>query len=160
MDAAGARWIRALDTFAGPGRSHIDPTRQLITAIRFSIPATPWGTAWRRAGRRSSLVLPILNCAVKLVLDEEGGRIANAAIALGPVAACPHRAAEAESFLAGRTPDPRTFAEAARLAERGADPRTSIHRASRAYRLAILPALVEDALASAAARAMTTAIRE
>lgn len=156
MDAAGVRWIRALDTFAGPGRSHIDPTRQLITAIRFPIPATPWGTAWRRAGRRPSLILPTLNCAIKLVLDEEGSRIASAAIALGPVAPRPHRAAEAETFLVGRTPDPRTFAEAARLAECGADPRTSIHRASCSYRLAILPALVEDALGAAAARGRRT----
>ena len=70
VDRDGERWIPVRDTFAGPGRSHIDPTRQLITAIRFPIPATPWGTAWRRAGRRPSLILPTLNCAVKLVLDK------------------------------------------------------------------------------------------
>ena len=63
----------------------------------------------------------------------------DAAIGMGPVASCPHRAAEAEAYLIGRAPDPETFAEAARLAEHGADPRSSIHRASREYRLAILP---------------------
>jgi CO/xanthine dehydrogenase FAD-binding subunit len=152
VDRDGENWIPVLDTFAGPGRSHIDPTRQLITTIRFAIPATPWGTAWRRAGRRPSLILPTLNCAVKLALNEDGSRIASAAIGMGPVASCPHRAAEAEAFLVGRAPDPDTFAEAAQLAERGADPRSSIHRASRAYRLAILPALVEDALTMAAER--------
>jgi carbon-monoxide dehydrogenase medium subunit len=152
-DRDSARWIPVLETFAGPGRSHIDPTRQLITAIRFPMPAAGWGTAWRRAGRRPSLILPTLNCAVKLVLDKAGNRIARAAIGLGPVASCPHRATEAESYLVGRVPDAATFAEAAQLAERGADPRTSIHRASREYRLAILPALVEDALEEAARRA-------
>lgn len=150
VDAAGARWLPVLSTFLGPGRSAIDPTRQLITAIRFPIPQTPWGTAWRRAGRRRSLILPTLNCAVKLVLDESGERITRAAIALGPVASCPHRAAEAEAFLVGRAPEPDAFAEAARLAQQGADPRTSIHRASREYRLAILPVLVAEALGSAA----------
>ena len=140
VDRDGERWIPVLDTFAGPGRSHIDPTRQLITTIRFPIPATPWGTAWRRAGRRPSLILPTLNCAVKLVLSEDGSRVIDAAIGMGPVASCPHRAAEAEAYLIGRVPDPATFAEAARLAEHGADPRSSIHRASREYRLAILPA--------------------
>ena len=153
VDRQGERWIPVLDTFAGPGRSHIDPTRQLITTIRFPIPATPWGTAWRRAGRRPSLILPTLNCAVKLVLSEDGSRVIDAAIGMGPVASCPHRAAEAETYLIGRAPEPATFAEAARLAERGADPRSSIHRASREYRLAILPVLVEEALGVAAERA-------
>jgi CO/xanthine dehydrogenase FAD-binding subunit len=154
IDREGARWVPVLATFAGPGRSHIESTRQLITAIRFPIPAAPWGTAWRRAGRRPSLILPTLNCAVKLVLSEDGTQIADGAIGMGPVASCPHRATEAEAYLVGRAPEPETFAEAGRLAERGADPRSSVHRASREYRLAILPALVEDALATAAKRAI------
>ncbi len=152
-DAAGERWLPVLSSFLGPGRSTIDPTRQIITAIRFPIPATPWGTAWRRAGRRPSLILPTLNCAVKLVLDADGGRITQTAIALGPVASCPHRAAEAEASLISRAPGPEAFAEAARLAQHSADPRSSINRASREYRLAILPALVEEALGMAAERA-------
>ncbi len=156
VDATGGRWLPVLSTFAGPGRSHIDPTRQIVTLIRFPIPATPWGTAWRRAGRRPSLILPTLNCAVKLVLDEGGGRIAEAAIALGPVAACPHRAVAAEASLVGRPPGPKAFAEAARLAQRDANPRSSIHRASREYRLAILPVLVAEALGIAAERARDT----
>ena len=156
VDRDGARWILAQEMFAGPGRSHIDPTRQLITMIRFPIPATLWGTAWRRAGRRPSLVLPTLNCAVKLVLSEDGSRIIDAAIGMGPVASCPHRAAEAETYLIGRAPTPETFAEAAHLALHGADPRTSIHRASREYRLAILPGLTEATLAAAAARVVDT----
>jgi len=153
VDRETSRWLPVLNTFAGPGRSHIDPTRQLITTIRFPIPVTPWGTAWRRAGRRPSLILPTLNCAVKLVLNEDRSRITDAAIGMGPVASCPHRAAEAEAFLVGRAPDQATFVEAARLAEHGADPRSSIHRASREYRLAILPVLVEEALGVAVERA-------
>jgi carbon-monoxide dehydrogenase medium subunit len=153
LDRAGAGWIPVLDSFAGPGRSYIDPTRQFITTIRFPIPMTPWGTAWRRAGRRPSLILPTLNSAVKLVLDDDGSRITAAAIGIGPVASCPHRASEAEAYLIGRAPEPEIFAEAARLAEHGADPRSSIYRASREYRLAILPVLVEEALGVAVERA-------
>ena len=154
VDRDGERWIPVLDTFAGPGRSHIDPTRQLITTIRFPIPTTPWGTAWRRAGRRPSLILPTLNCAVKLVLSEGGNRVIDAAIGMGPVASRRHRATEAEAYLIGRAPYPATLAQAARLADRDADPRSSIHRASREYRLAILPALVEEALITATERGL------
>ena len=150
---AGGRWMPVLSSFAGPGRSAIDATRELVTAIRFPIPRMPWGTAWRRAGRRPSLILPTLNCAVKLVLNQDGSRILSATIGLGPVAACPQRAMTAKAYLTGRAPDPATLAEAARLALCDANPRTSIHRASREYRLAILPVLVAEALALAAERA-------
>lgn len=154
LETTGTRWLPVAETFLGPGRSAIDSTRQLIAAVRFPAPVTPWGTAWRRAGRRPSLILPTLNCAVKLALDEDRVRIADAAIALGPVAATPLRAIAAEALLIGRMPTSEAFTEAARLAQSAADPRSSIHRASRAYRLAILPALVADALATAAQRAM------
>ncbi len=146
--------------YAGPGRSRIDSTRQLVTHIRFPIPPGSgtgggWGTAWRRAGRRPSLVLPTLNCAAKVVLD--GDTIASAAIAMGPVGPCPVRAHEAEAFLAGRAPAPATLAEAAQLALCDAEPRTSVLRASREYRLAVLPVLVEEALTQAVERARLAA---
>jgi CO/xanthine dehydrogenase FAD-binding subunit len=150
-DARGAAWRPVAELFGGPGRSAIDPTRALITRIRFSLPERPWGTAWRRVGRRASLVLPILNCAVKLELEE--GRIALAAIALGPVAPTPFRAAMAEAFLRGQEPSASVFAEAARLAQMESNPRSSTVRASREYRLAVLPALVQEALDIAARRA-------
>ena len=150
-DAAG--WQPLASLYAGPGRSAIDSTQQLVTHIRFPVPPHRWGTGWRRMGRRPSLVLPTLNCAVKIVLD--GALIESAAIAMGPVGPCPIRAAGAEAFLAGRRPGQETFTEAAQLALCDADPRSSALRASRGYRLAVLPVLVEEALASAAHRATT-----
>jgi carbon-monoxide dehydrogenase medium subunit len=176
LDAAGERWLPVPELYAGPGRSRIDPTRELVTHIRFATPPgsgrpDAWGTAWRRAGRRPSLVLPTLNCAVKVVIGRGGRsgraslrwpsgrggrggeRIVKAAIAMGPVGPCPVRAHEAESFLAGREPQPEVLAEAAQLALCDADPRSNLLRASREYRLAVLPALITDALAEAVARA-------
>jgi carbon-monoxide dehydrogenase medium subunit len=150
LDASGATWQRVADLYLGPGRSKIDPTGQLITAIRFRVPAGAWGTAWRRAGRRPSLVLPTLNCAATVTLD--GERIAAATIAMGPVGPCPVRAGDAEAFLRGQTPTPEVIAEAAQLALCNAQPRSSALRASREYRMAVLPALVEDALTLAAQR--------
>ena len=95
-------------------------------------------------------MLPTLNCAVKIVLD--GALIESAAIAMGPVGPCPVRAAGAEAFLVGRPPRQETFAEAAQLALCNANPRSSALRASRGYRLAVLPVLVKEALTCAAHR--------
>lgn len=153
VDAGGAAWRSVESLFLGPGVSAVDPSRQLITHIRFPRPHSPWGTAWNRVGRRPALVLPILNCAVKLCLDPGSGRIAHACIALGPVAPRPFRAREAEAFLKGRPPGAEPFAQAARMAQRESNPRSSVMRASREYRLAVLPSLVSDALAVAAERA-------
>jgi CO/xanthine dehydrogenase FAD-binding subunit len=144
VDRDGAAWRPVQSLFLGPGRSAIDPTGQIVSHIRFPLPAGRWGTAWRRLGRRASLVLPILNCAVKVELDD--GRIRRATVALGPVATRPFRAAAAEAYLAGQEISEVIFAEAGRLAQGECNPRTSIMRASREYRLAVIPELVRDAL--------------
>ncbi len=146
-----SEWRSVASLFAGPGHSRIDSTRQLVTHIRFPIPRHPWGTGWQRAGRRPSLVLPTLSCATRIVLD--GDLIESAAIAMGPVGPCPIRASDAEAFLVGRRPTQETFSEAAQLALSDADPRSNVLRASREYRLAVLPVLVEEALDIAARRA-------
>ncbi len=174
VDEDGARWRPVESLFEGPGISAVDPTRQLITAIRFSpsgsgrsssaSEARPrWGTAWRRVGRRPALALPILNCAVAVCLEErltdrsklsrEGPGIRRVAIALGPVGPRPERMREAESFLTGRLPTEETIARAAELATCEARPRSSTFRASREYRLEIIPVLVTEALNAALARA-------
>lgn len=151
VDAQGEAWRPIESLFLGPGKSAVDPTRQIITRIRFPIPAGPWGTAWKRLGRRPSLVLPILNCAVKVEL--QGDQIGRAAIALGPVAPRPFRAAQTEAFLAGKAPTHQLFEEAGQIGRRESNPRSSVMRASRDYRLDIIPVLISDALAVACQRA-------
>ncbi len=152
VDTSGATWQPVAGLFAGPGRSTVDPARQIITHIRCRRPAAAWGTAWRRAGRRPSLILPTVNCAVKLTLAADGSLTA-AVVAVGPVATVPFRAAVVEAFLQGAEPGPATWGEAGRLAQAVAQPRSSPLRASRAYRLAIIPELVAGALAEAYGRA-------
>lgn len=164
VDRHGVGWRPVESLFSGPGVSVIDPSRQLITHVRFPRPLASSGTAWNRIGRRPSLVLPILNCAVKLCLDPRGAqfddahheRITHATIALGPVAPRPFRAREAEVFLSGQPPTAEIFAQAARIAQGESNPRSSVMRASRDYRLAIIPPLISDALTVAAERATQT----
>jgi len=165
VDREGVRWEQVESLFEGPGMSAVDPTRQIVTAIRFPRPESRTGTAWQRVGRRSALVLPILNCAVQVWLAHDGcsdgdqgpttERIARASIALGPVAPRPQRMRQAESFLAGRVSTAEAVARAADLAAGEAQPRTSVMRASRDYRLKIIPVLVTEALNTALDRART-----
>jgi CO/xanthine dehydrogenase FAD-binding subunit len=166
VSRSGGAW-RAVETlFKGPGASAIDPTRQVVTKMRFPRPRSPWGTAWQRVGRRASLVLPVLNCAVSLHLDpgstngpgRGGVGIAHAAIALGPVAPHPLRMREAEAFLRGRPATADVFLEAARIAQEASNPRSSVMRASREYRLANIPPLVSEALRVATNRATDAAV--
>lgn len=150
-DSSGERWLPVGELFAGPGRSTLDSTRQLVTRLRFALPERAWGVAWQRVGRRTALVLPTLNCAVKLTLA--GGRIERAIIAIGPAGRVPFRAAQAEEYLVGREPLEAVFAEAGRIARQEANPRGNPLRASREYRLQIVEVLTRRALSEAFARA-------
>lgn len=147
-DAEGAAWQAVESLFLGPGKSSVDPTRQLATRIRFPRCEQRRGTAWVRLARRPSLTLPILNCAVNLVL-KESGEIQKARIALGPVAPRPFRARKAEEFLEGRFPSQETIKQAAEIAQSETSPRGNVLRASREYRLAEIPVIVENSLACA-----------
>jgi len=153
VDADGAAWRPIDSLFAGPGKSSLDPTRQLVTRIRFPRCEQGRGTAWYRLVRRPSLTLPILNCAVNIFLDESGKTITRARIAIGPVAPRPFRAREADQFLEGRLVSDENLKQAAEIAQRETNPRGNILRASRDYRLATIPVIVENALVCAVQRA-------
>jgi carbon-monoxide dehydrogenase medium subunit len=150
-EEGGTRWQPIESLFRGPGISAVDPTRQMVTCIRFARPGLNTGTAWRRVGRRSALALPILNCAVKLQIDACacGLVVHQSTIALGPVAPRPFRARQAETFLNGQPLTQDSLAKAGLVAQAESNPRSSALRASREYRLALIPTLVSEALAEA-----------
>ena len=151
--SGGQQWRPLSELFLGPGRSAVDPTREMITAIRFPMPPGRHGSAWERIGRRRALVLPILNCGVSLALDGEGDQIAWARVSLGPVAPVPFRARQTEAFLQGQPAIDETFVQAGEIAAGEASPRTSLLRASREYRVEVLKVLVRQGLARSAEEA-------
>lgn len=150
----GFRSVPVEELFLGPGLSAVDPTREILTAVEF--PACPegshWGFSWQRIGRRPALVLPILNCAVKLQLIPGKGppAVKKAVIGLGPAAPHPLRAREAETYLTGRKFTPEAVRGAALRVRDQAHPRSSLMRASREYRLEIIPGVISRALEEAA----------
>ena len=157
QDENSERWIPVEEIFIGPGISAVDPREQLITRIRFpTIDAGHrCGTAWKRVGRRQALVLPILNCAVKIQLTDhqDQPRIKEARIALGPAAPCPFLARETALHLKGKLPSSGTFLAAADFVQQEVQPRTSPLRASREYRQSLSHVLVAEALEEAVRRA-------
>ncbi len=146
-------WKPVGELFLGPGKSALDPTRQMITHIRFPVPQGRHGSAWERIGRRRALVLPILNCAVSVGLELASERFEWARISLGPVAPVPFRAKLSEAFLAGKPATIDVLRQAGEVAAGEAQPRTSLLRASREYRLEVLKVLVRQALERAVAQA-------
>ncbi len=152
----GRAWRPVADLFLAPGQSAVDPRREMITAVRFAALGPRQGSAWERLGRRRALVLPILNCGASLALDGDD-RIAWARLSLGPVAPVPYRACQAEAFLAGQPAGEEAFARAAEIAAGECQPRTSLLRASREYRLEVLPVLVRRSLVRAAEQARARA---
>lgn len=152
-DPHGQGWQPVRELFLGPGKSSLDPTRQMITHVRFPVPGGRHGSAWQRIGRRRALVLPILNCAVCVGLDTAGERFTWARLALGPVAPVPFRASETEAFLVGKPVSADMIQQAGHIAAGEAQPRTSLLRASREYRLEVLPVLVREGLERAVSQA-------
>jgi carbon-monoxide dehydrogenase medium subunit len=59
---------------------------------------------------------------------------------------------EAERFLEGRSPTKENIKQAAEIAQGETNPRGNVLRASRNYRLATIPVIVEDALSTAVQR--------
>ncbi len=85
----------------------------LILAIRLPAEAAAFSANARylKVRERTSFAFAVASCAAALRM--EGGRIAEARLALGAVAAKPWRVAEAEALLAGEAPETAVFERAA-----------------------------------------------
>jgi CO/xanthine dehydrogenase FAD-binding subunit len=157
-DKQGRTWHPVTELFLGPGKSAVDPTQQMITTMRFPVPAGRHGSAWERLGRRRALVLPILNCGVSIGLSDDSQRFEWSRIGLGPVAPVPFRAKEAEAYLAGSPATEESFVQAAEIVASEAKPRTSLLRASKEYRIEVLKVLVRQGLSRAVEQAQARAV--
>jgi CO/xanthine dehydrogenase FAD-binding subunit len=150
-ERTGHRWTPIASLYAGVGRSTVDPTTAMVTQLRFRAFGEGETGAFERLAKRRALILPILNTAV--VVGLQNGKVQKARIAMGPVAQTPFVATQAAEALVGRTPDEASIAGAARLAAEVAQPRYSLLRGSAEYRKAMVEVLVRRALSRAAAAA-------
>ena len=123
---------------------------EILAEIRVPLPPAKSGSAYRKLKRKTG-DYAVAAVAVQLSLSASG-TIERAAIALTNVASTPLEALEAQKFLAGKTPDEKTIAEAARLAAKAASP-SADRRGSVEYKREMTRVLAGRALKAALERA-------
>ena len=142
----GHQWVPVASLFVSPGVSRIDATTEMITAFRFRAQAPRESSAYERLARRKAVALPVINVAVRVLLDADGSHIREAHIAIGPVAPVPFRAQEAEAALKDQPVSDEVIIDAVEMAARESKPRTSLLRAGKEYRRELIRVLTRRAL--------------
>ena len=130
----GEREVRLAEYFTGYRQSVRRPD-ELIKTIRIPLPVAPV-TAFHKIAKRRFDDISGVAVAYAMRLDDDR-TVASIRIGLGGVAATPIRALAAEEALAGR-PWTRELVAAAAAEMAGAGTPMSDHRASQAYRIAML----------------------
>ncbi len=146
----GAREVSLVDFHSLPGdtpdRETVLEPGDLVVAVR--LPAEAAGFAgharYLKVRERTSYAFAVVSAAAALRMD--GGRIAEARIALGGVALKPWRAVAAEAALAGAQPDAASFRRAAEAGLADAKP-----SGDNAFKIELARRIVARALALAAA---------
>jgi carbon-monoxide dehydrogenase medium subunit len=130
----------------GPGRCTVDPTAEILTAVRFRALDPNQGSAFERLAKRKALALPILNAAAVVALNDGGDAFQEVRLAVGPAAPTPFRARQAEEALRGAVVEAPAIAAALELAAREAQPRTNPVRGSQDYRREMVKVLLRRAV--------------
>jgi len=129
-----------------PGRESELAPGDLIVAVRLPAAAGRFAAHARylKVRERTSYAFAVVSAAAALRL--ENGKVVDARLALGGVAAKPWRARAAEQALTGVAPNAASFLEAAQLALAGAKP-----SGDNAFKIELAQRLIVRALAAAAA---------
>jgi len=147
----GVKWEPIVDLYEDIGRSRVDSTREIGTAIRCRSIKTGEGWAYLRIKGRNDLWLPALNTAVWVSISN--GKVLSNRIVMGPVAPAPFRAKQTEDLLNGSTISMALVERAAQEAMKEANPRDSVLRGSSGYRKELARVLVRRALLQSLERA-------
>lgn len=155
------KWLPVCDIFLGPGRSLLEPGRDLLLGFRFKRAGRGESTAFKRIMRPQGVALPIMGCAVWVKLDSTSSTYEAARISIAPVGPKPTRASEVEAELVGKPATNDTIESVAAFAQTVLHPRTSKYRATEDYRSEMISVLLRRTLTLATERARTgTAVPE
>jgi CO/xanthine dehydrogenase FAD-binding subunit len=147
------RWIPFTSLFLGPGKSAIDSTREVLTALRFKATGDHEASAFSRIMRPQGVALPIMNFSAKVRVSDD--QIEKVALAVAPVAPTPFRCQQTEASLTGKPATSESIERAVAVLLSECKPRTSPHRATAEYRKEVLPVLLRRTLSKAIERVKT-----
>jgi carbon-monoxide dehydrogenase medium subunit len=145
----GQRTIKADDFFVGTFETALEPG-EVVTEIRFPIPAAHTGSAYEKLANKASHYA-VAGCAAVVALDGDGTCSAASVVITG-AASKTTRASAVEAALVGKKLDEATIAEAASHAADGLDLLEDIH-GSKAYRGQMSAVMARRAITRAAERA-------
>jgi carbon-monoxide dehydrogenase medium subunit len=146
---SGVRTIRADDFFLGLFETALQPG-ELITEIRFAIPAARTGSAYTKLPNKASHYA-VVGCAAVVTLDTDG-TCTSASVVITGASVKPTRASGVEAGLIGKKLDEATVANAASQAADGLELVEDIH-GSKAYRAQMAAVFAKRAILKAAERA-------
>ena len=144
----GSFWTGARKTALRPG--------EIITGVEITLKQKSM-SAYLKLGPRQAMDIAIASAAVIITPGQQV--IQEARIALGGAGPTPLRARAAEAYLKGQPALTEHIVQAGKLAAEESNPRTS-SRASREYRLSVIPVLVERAITSCLRRQEGTAVNK
>ena len=150
-DLQGRRMVPVAELFLGPGKSSINPQREILVGFHLPVRQAHQASAFRRIMRAQGIALPILN--VSVWLQRKAEYIQEVRIAVGPGGPTPWRASTAEDSLRGQPYSPATFMAAREAVLKQVGFRTSAHRASAEYRHHLVDDLLHECLETAWKRA-------
>ncbi|MDX1996063.1 MAG: xanthine dehydrogenase family protein subunit M [bacterium] len=143
------RWLPITELFLGPGKSLLNPTRDLLLRVRFRAAGEAEATAFSRIMRPQGVALPVLGCAVWVQLNPGGDQITAARISIAPIGPKPGRASDVEQALAGQPATQATLNALIAQAQETLHPRTSKYRATADYRKEMIGVLLQRTLTTA-----------
>ena len=143
----GRRELPAEEFFVGPGQTVLG-NGEILVEITIPMPSPRSGAAYLRFIPREEMDIAVAGVGSCVRFSADGLRCDQARITLAAVAPTAVRAREAEEFLAGKTPDETTFAQAGELAVRSAKPISDV-RGSAAYRIELIKVLTRRSLQQA-----------
>lgn len=130
---SGERRVAAEDFATAPGLS-IKEQDEILTEVTFPSPRPHSGSAYYKLANRKALEISMVGVAVWVALEEPAGPVADIRVALGAVGPTPILAESVRDVLAGKVPDEKALAKAARSVAGDARP-IDDHRGSAWYRV-------------------------